>query len=207
MVAYGGFDLSQAVQLAVERKLGHPLPTRWHSEAQKYTESMLRFQTGQVVRDIKESLSVRRGEDHSNSLPPTVEYELPDRQTVAIERREIQEGLIGGEEGFKGAPSMLVDTANSCDVDIKKELYSNLLMTGGNLLYGNTVEEVVGRVGQAAPGNVKVKPVSVCWPHERKYLAWIGGSIATSLSSFQSYWIGNQEWKEAGPQIIDKKCT
>ena len=102
---------------------------------------------------------------------------------------------------------MLVETANSCDVDIKKELYYNLLMTGGNLLYGNVAEEVVARVGQSVPGNIKVKPVSVCWPHERKYLAWIGGSITTSLSSFQSFWVGNQEWKEAGPQIIDKKCT
>ena len=97
---------------------------------------------------------------------------------------------------------MLVDTANSCDVDIKKDLYSNLLMTGGNVLYGNSTEEIINRVAQASPGNVKVKQVSVCWPHERKYLAWIGGSVVASLSSFQSYWIGNQEWKEAGPQII-----
>ena len=93
-----------------------------------------------------------------------------------IDRRDIAEGLIAGEDSFKGAPNMLVETANSCDVDIKKELYYNLLMTGGNLLYGNVAEEVVARVGQSVPGNIKVKPVSVCWPHERKYLAWIGGS-------------------------------
>jgi actin-related protein len=52
-----------------------------------------------------------------------------------------------------------------------------------------------------------VKPVSVCWPTERKYLGWIGGSIVTSLSSFQSYWVGNQEFKENGASILDKKCT
>ncbi|MFM7854006.1 MAG: hypothetical protein ACKO96_19300 [Flammeovirgaceae bacterium] len=26
-------------------------------------------------------------------------------------------------------------------------------------------------------------------------MSWIGGSIVTSLSSFQSYWVGSQEWK------------
>ena len=108
---------------------------------------------------------------------------------------------------FKGTASLVTETANGCDVDIKKELYSNLLLTGGNVLYGSFIEELVTRIGDTAPANVKVKPVSVCMPNERKYLAWIGGSIVTSLSSFQSYWVGNQEWKENGAAILDKKCN
>lgn len=28
---------------------------------------------------------------------------------------------------------MIVDTINACDVDIKKELYSNILLTGTNV--------------------------------------------------------------------------
>ena len=102
---------------------------------------------------------------------------------------------------------MATESVNSCDVDVKKELYSNLLLTGGNMLYGSFIEELLARIGEAAPANVKVKPVSVCWPTERKYLGWIGGSIVTSLSSFQSYWVGNQEWRESGPAILEKKCT
>lgn len=75
------------------------------------------------------------------------------------------------------------------------------------MLYGSYIEELLSSISDSAPPNVKVKPVSVCWSQERKYLSWIGGSIVTSLSSFQSYWIGNQEWKELGSAIIDKKCT
>ena len=82
-----------------------------------------------------------------------------------------------------------------------------MLLTGGNILYGSNIEDIVGRISDISPANVKVKHVSVCAPAERKYLPWIGGSIVTSLSSFQSYWIGNQEWKECGPTIIEKKCT
>ena len=92
-------------------------------------------------------------------------------------------------------------------MDVKKELYSNILMTGGNILYGSYVEEIIGKVGESSPPNIKVKGVSVCAAAERKSLGWIGGSIVTSLSSFQSYWVGSQEWKEFGPQILDRKCT
>jgi len=41
-----------------------------------------------------------------------------------------------------------------------------------------------------APPNAKVKSVAMVVPSERIYSAWIGGSIVTSLSSFQSYWVG-----------------
>lgn len=65
----------------------------------------------------------------------------------------------------------------------------------------------MARVGENSPSNIKVKGVSVCASSERKYLSWIGGSIVTSLSSFQSYWVGSQEWKETGAAILDRKCT
>lgn len=29
---------------------------------------------------------------------------------------------------------MIVDSINSCDIDIKKELFSNIIVTGGNSL-------------------------------------------------------------------------
>jgi actin-related protein len=80
-------------------------------------------------------------------------------------------------------------------------------MAGGNALFGSYIEDIIAKIGESAPANVKVKPVSVCASGERKYLTWIGGSIVSSLSSFQSYWVGNQEWKETGSSILEKKCV
>jgi actin-related protein len=62
-------------------------------------------------------------------------------------------------------------------------------------------------VGESTASNVRVKSVSVCAPSERKYLSWIGGSIVSSLNSLQSYYVGNQEWKEGGIALLEKKCT
>jgi actin len=43
-------------------------------------------------------------------------------------------------------------------------------------------------------------------PPERKYSVWIGGSILASLSTFQQMWITKQEYDEAGPSIVHRKC-
>lgn len=48
-------------------------------------------------------------ENGGDILQPFVEYELPDRQTITIDRKEIREGFIYGDEedNFKGAPLMV----------------------------------------------------------------------------------------------------
>ncbi len=43
-------------------------------------------------------------------------------------------------------------------------------------------------------------------PPERKYSVWIGGSILSSLSTFQQMWISKGEYDESGPTIVHRKC-
>lgn len=191
-------------------KLDLSVKSKYSLSGKTFTDSFLSFHKKLLLSDIKEALSVRRQEESGgDSLVHSVDYELPDHQSITLNRADIKDKfLIGDEEhNFKGAAVMAGESVGSCDVDIKKELYSNILLTGGNILYGSYVEEMVSKVGEACPPNIKVKGVSVCSSPERKYLSWIGGSIVTSLSSFQSYWVGNQEWKEFGASILDRKCT
>merc|ERR1712032_1500783 len=53
-----------------------------------------------------------------------------------------------------------------------------------------------------APASMKVKIIA---PPERKYSVWIGGSILSSLSTFQQMWISKQEYDESGPSIVHRK--
>ena len=53
-----------------------------------------------------------------------------------------------------------------------------------------------------APSTMKVKIIA---PPERKYSVWIGGSILSSLSTFQQMWISKEEYDESGPQIVHRK--
>jgi actin-related protein len=41
---------------------------------------------------------------------------------------------------------------------------------------------------------------------ERRFSAWIGGSILTSIGTFQQMWFSQQEYKEGGKSQIDRKC-
>lgn len=54
-----------------------------------------------------------------------------------------------------------------------------------------------------APSTIKIKIIA---PPERKYSVWIGGSILSSLSTFQTMWISKQEYSESGPGIVHRKC-
>jgi actin-related protein len=54
-----------------------------------------------------------------------------------------------------------------------------------------------------APSTMNVRIIA---PPERKYAVWIGGSILSSLTTFESMWISKQEYDEAGPSIVHRKC-
>ena len=54
-----------------------------------------------------------------------------------------------------------------------------------------------------APSAMKVRIVA---PPERKYAVWIGGSILSSLQTFQQMWISKQEYDESCPSIVHRKC-
>lgn len=90
-----------------------------------------------------------------------------------------------------------------CDIDIRKDLYANIVMSGGSTMYPGIADRMQREVSQLAPTTVKVKIVA---PPERKYSVWIGGSILGSLSTFASMWITKQEYDEAGPSIVHRKC-
>jgi len=54
-----------------------------------------------------------------------------------------------------------------------------------------------------APASMKVRVVA---PPERKFSVWIGGSILSSLSTFQTMWVTKAEFEESGPGIVHRKC-
>jgi centractin len=59
----------------------------------------------------------------------------------------------------------------------------------------------LSEVKKIAPKDVKIK---IYAPPERKYSAWIGGSILASLTSFKKIWVSADEYKE-DPDIIHRK--
>jgi len=94
-------------------------------------------------------------------------------------------------------------TIMKCDVDILKDLYANIVLSGGSTMYPGIAERLTKEMVALAPPTMKIKVVA---PPERKYSVWIGGSILASLSTFQQMWISKQEYDESGPGIVHRKC-
>nr|XP_056707375.1 actin, gamma-enteric smooth muscle isoform X4 [Euleptes europaea] len=90
-----------------------------------------------------------------------------------------------------------------CDIDIRKDLYANNVLSGGTTMYPGIGDRMQKEITALAPSTMKIKMIA---PPERKYSVWIGGSILASLSTFQQMWISKDEYEEAGPSIVHRKC-
>ena len=168
----------------------------------------------EIARDIKEKLAYV-SEDFEAALKAAVssqdiekQYQLPDGQVITIgaERFRCSQPLFNpsmiGKES-EGIHKLTYDSIQKCDVDIRCDLYAYTVLSGGSTMVSQFDNRFNKEITALAPSAVKVRIVA---PPEREYSVWIGGSILSSLSTFQELWITKDEYDESGPEIVHRKC-
>jgi actin len=112
---------------------------------------------------------------------------------------------------------MTYNSIVACDIDVRRELYGNIVLSGGTTMFPGIADRMQQELTSLAPSSVKVRlaprfllihvsllqwvQVEIVAPPERKYSVWIGGSILTSLSTL---WCYKQEYDEHGPAIVHR---
>ncbi|XP_076101868.1 actin CyI, cytoplasmic-like [Mytilus galloprovincialis] len=135
-------------------------------------------------------------------------YELPDGDVLTIGKERFrcaealfQPSFLGMEQS--GIHEMIHNSIMMSDIDIRKDLYSNIMLSGGSTMFPGIADRLKKEMEALSPSAMKTKIIA---PPERLYSAWIGGSILGSLCTLGKMCISKQEYDESGPSIVHRKC-
>ncbi|KAF5390352.1 hypothetical protein D9757_002901 [Collybiopsis confluens] len=125
-VDVAGRDVTDHLQLLL-RKSGHNL----HTTAER-----------EIVRSIKEKccyIAINPAKEEKDTLGQTEEFRLPDGNIVQLgaERFRAPELLFNPEiigQEYAGVHQVVVDSINRVDLDLRKSLFSNIVLSGGSTL-------------------------------------------------------------------------
>ncbi|EFC45629.1 hypothetical protein NAEGRDRAFT_88141 [Naegleria gruberi] len=187
----GGWDITENLQRMLNQK-GHSFKTSSDFE---------------VVRLIKEKLSFLKMSEAEMMVEK--EYELPDGNIINLgeELHECVEPLfnphLAGLDCL-GVHELVTKSIQDCTIDVRMDLYRNILPAGGNTMISNFTGRLKCEVEALAPPNAKVKVIDDA---SRKYSAWNGMATLSNMSSFQDKWYTKEYYEENGSSSLLRSCV
>eukprot|EP01095_Lingulamoeba_sp_RSL-Kostka_P008631 TRINITY_DN291_c0_g1_i11.p1 TRINITY_DN291_c0_g1~~TRINITY_DN291_c0_g1_i11.p1 ORF type:complete len:373 (-),score=144.22 TRINITY_DN291_c0_g1_i11:79-1197(-) len=165
----------------------------------------------EIVREIKERTAfVRSGSNVKPKINKALKatYEMPAGDEIEVDEERWQcaeclfdPSLVGMEA--QGVPDLICQSIQKCPIDIRSELFKNIILSGGTTMFKGFRDRVEKEIKLSVNPATKVKVVS---PPERKYSVWIGGSVLADLFSFKQMLISMDEYYEFGAGIVHRKC-
>ncbi|ORC84586.1 putative actin [Trypanosoma theileri] len=161
-----------------------------------------------TVKSIKEHLCYISTE-YTRELQEKEEkqsfFSLPDGQKVQIGKEAFRapEILFSPHIMMSELPSMqelVVDAVKRCSIDIRKDLLSSIILSGGNTMFEGFASRLTEEVLKEFPG--LFASAKVIDAPDRQYSVWSGASVLAGLASFSERLVTLDIFEEHGPSII-----
>jgi len=162
----------------------------------------------EIVKDIKEKITYiaedYKVEETKSAAEIESIYTLPDGHTVKIahERYKCPEALFQPSllgHSSPGIHQSVFKSIMKCDLDIRTDMYKNIVLSGGSTMFPGIKQRLESELIPLIPSSKEIK---IAAQPERKFSVWIGGSILSSLPSFQKMWITKSLYEEHGSRIM-----
>ncbi|KAJ2161897.1 centractin- actin- protein of the dynactin complex [Coemansia sp. RSA 552] len=203
-----GRDITEHLQVLLQ-KAGHSFFTSAEKEIVRQIKEKICYVALDAAKEEKELASVvgsRLGAVGADAKPRNDMFRLPDGRLISLGHERFrapeilfQPDIIGLE--YPGIHQIVVDSISRADIDLRRALYANVVLSGGTTLTKGFGDRLLAELRKQAIKDTKIK---ISAPPERKYSTWIGGSILASLSTFKRMWISAEEYQE-DPDVIHKK--
>ena len=176
----------------------------------------------EIVKDIKEK-SIYIPLNFEEERVESFSYELPDGNHIIVRDQRIRcpevlfKPSMLGKEGL-GIHDLCDLAIQKCDIDLRKELYYNILLSGGNAMIKGLSERLTAelkKIRGALLSDIRVLPKNDeddenkenrIKKYDIKFAVWDGGKVASNLRDFESKWITKTEYEESGATILHRKC-
>ncbi|TNV77683.1 hypothetical protein FGO68_gene2189 [Halteria grandinella] len=104
---------------------------------------------------------------------------------------------------FDGLHRLLTESILKCDSDIRLQLFRNIVLSGGGSMLEGFKERAKKEINAVCSSIVGPEIFS---PADRKFSAWLGGSILSNITSFKQLWVTKEQWAQLGSAIIYRNC-
>ena len=223
LVLESGDDVTQTVPInegyyfpysITKSNLGGKMVTNFLLDKLKESNDEILFneikKNSKIIKEKLCRVSLNYDQELKDENTNEIKYKLPDGKEVNLNKELFicpellfQPNLIGLE--IPGIHLQMYNSIMKCENDLRKELYSNIILAGGNTLLNDFHERIHQEAECLAPSSILPK-LKVIAQNERKYTAWIGGALIAGLQIFQNNWVTHSDYQESGPQIIHRKC-
>ncbi|XP_017477415.1 PREDICTED: actin-like protein 6A [Rhagoletis zephyria] len=215
-----GVEIVPYYMIASKEAVKESDPAKWTKRSnlpENLTQSWKNYMIKETLFDFKSSAlqvsDTTYNKDVADNMP-AIHYEFPNGYNLDLtsDRFLIPEALFdttnikGFTSSVMGMSQIVTTCVGFCDPEIRSSLVGNVIVTGGNTLINGFTERLNRDLVTKTPPSMRPKLINPNASVERRYGAWIGGSILASLPTFQHTWISKQEYEEDGKCQIERKC-